>query len=47
MRHEALLAKNARMALQVKNLVRLSEADRQAIQQRAQAIRSGEVGVAP
>ena len=44
-RHEKLLLKNARMALQVRNVARLSDADRQAVQQRAQAIRSGEVGV--
>ena len=44
MRHEALLTKNARMALQVKNLARLSDTDRQAVQQRAEAIRRGEVG---
>ena len=46
MRHEKLLARNARMALQVKNVARLSDAERQAVQQRAQAIRRGEVGVA-
>jgi deoxyribodipyrimidine photolyase-related protein len=46
MRHEMLLAKNARMALQVKNVARLSDAERQAVQQRAEAIRRGEVGVA-
>jgi len=44
MRHEPRLAKNPRMALQVKNLARLSEAQRQAIALRADAIRSGEVG---
>lgn len=42
-RHEALLAKNPRMALQVKNLARLSEADQHAIQERAAAIRRNEV----
>ena len=46
MRHEPLLAKNARMALQVKNLARLSDTQRQAIVQRADAIRNGAVGVA-
>ncbi len=46
MRHEALLAKNARMALQVKNVVRLSDVQRHAVKQRAEAIRRGEVGVA-
>ena len=44
-RHEKLLLKNARMALQVRNVARLSDADRQAVQQRAQAIRSGQVGL--
>ncbi len=44
MRHEALLAKNPRMALQVKNLVRMSEPQRQSVAQRALAIRRGEVG---
>ena len=44
LRHEATLAGNARMALQVKNLARLGEADRAAIRDRAAAIRRGEVG---
>ncbi len=44
MRHQALLAKNPRMALQVKNLARLSEVDKQAVSARAAAIRRGEVG---
>ena len=44
MRHESRLAKNPRMALQVKNLARLSDAQRQAIELRALAIRSGAVG---
>jgi deoxyribodipyrimidine photolyase-related protein len=44
MRHETWLAKNPRMALQVKNLARLSAAERQAVAQRAEAIRRGEVG---
>jgi len=39
LRHEALLAKNQRMALQVKNLARLKPADRTAIQTRAMAIK--------
>ena len=43
-RHEALLAKNPRMALQVKNLARLSDAQKQAVTDRAAAIRSGTVG---
>lgn len=44
MRHESLLAGNARMALQVKNLARLSAADRAAVAERADAIRQGAVG---
>jgi deoxyribodipyrimidine photolyase-related protein len=44
MRHQALLARNPRMALQVKNLARLSEADRQAVSEHAAAIRRNEVG---
>jgi deoxyribodipyrimidine photolyase-related protein len=44
MRHEALLAKNPRMALQVKNLARLTAEDRQAVIDRAAAIRCGKVG---
>ena len=47
MRHEALLLKNPRMALQVKNVARLSDAQRQAVTQRVQAIRRGEVGALP
>jgi deoxyribodipyrimidine photolyase-related protein len=46
MRHETLLAKNPRMALQVKNVARLTEADKQAVRERASAIRRGEVGAA-
>ena len=44
MRHEARLAKNPRMALQVKNLARLSDAQKNAVAERAGAIRRGEVG---
>jgi deoxyribodipyrimidine photolyase-related protein len=44
MRHEARLAKNPRMALQVKNLARLSAAQKEAVVDRAGAIRRGEVG---
>ena len=44
MRHEALLAGNARMALQVKNVARLSQAEREAVARRADAIRQGRVG---
>jgi deoxyribodipyrimidine photolyase-related protein len=39
LRHEPLLARNQRMALQVKNLVRLKPAERAAIRARADAIR--------
>ena len=46
MRHEALLSKNPRMALQVKNLARMSEPQRQNVAQRAVAIRRGEVRAA-
>jgi deoxyribodipyrimidine photolyase-related protein len=45
MRHETALAKNPRMALQVKNVARLTEAQKQAVNERAAAIRRGEVGV--
>ena len=44
MRHEKRLAKNPRMALQVKNLARLSDAQKQAVTAREDAIRRGEVG---
>ena len=44
MRHETRLAKNPRMALQVKNLARLGDAQRQAVVDRAASIRRGEVG---
>ena len=44
MRHEATLAKNPRMALQVKNVARLTDAQKQAVGERAAAIRRGEVG---
>jgi deoxyribodipyrimidine photolyase-related protein len=44
MRHEERLARNARMALQVKNVARLSPAEREALAQRADAIRQGRVG---
>ena len=40
-RHEPLLRRNQRMALQVKNLDRLSPAQRAAVRQRADAIRRG------
>lgn len=44
MRHEKRLAENPRMALQVKNVARLSDAEREAVVQRADAIRRGRVG---
>ncbi len=46
LRHEKLLAGNPRMALQVKNLARLDDAELQAVRARAAAIRRGEVGAA-
>jgi deoxyribodipyrimidine photolyase-related protein len=46
MRHETLLAKNPRMALQVKNVARMTDSQKQAVTVRANAIRLGEVGVA-
>ena len=45
MRHEIALAKNPRMALQVKNVARLTDVQKQAVNDRAAAIRRGEVGV--
>ena len=45
MRHEAALVKNPRLALQVKNVARLTDAQKQAVHERAAAIRRGEVGV--
>ncbi len=41
LRHETLLAANPRMALQVRNLARLDEGQRQAVRARAEAIRRG------
>jgi len=46
MRHEATLAKNPRMALQVKNVARITDAQRQGVIERAAAIRQGQVGAA-
>ncbi len=46
MRHEGALARNPRMALQVKNAARLTAAQKQAVNERAAAIRRSEVGVA-
>jgi deoxyribodipyrimidine photolyase-related protein len=44
MRHEKRLVNNPRMALQVKNVARLSDAERNAVVARADAIRQGRVG---
>jgi deoxyribodipyrimidine photolyase-related protein len=44
MRHETRLSKNARMALQVKNLARLGDSERQAVRQRADDLRRGNTG---
>ncbi|MCU0925809.1 MAG: cryptochrome/photolyase family protein [Hydrogenophaga sp.] len=44
-RHEATLLKNPRMSLQVKNVARLTDAQKLAVGERAAAIRRGEVGV--
>jgi deoxyribodipyrimidine photolyase-related protein len=46
MRHETLLRQNPRMAMQLKNLARLTPEQRQAITQRTQAILAGTVGAA-
>ena len=46
MRHQASLTKNPRMALQVKNVARLTNLQKQAVKERAAAIRRGQVGVA-
>ena len=43
MRHETRMAANPRMALQVKNVARLGDAEKQSIRERATAIRSGAV----
>ena len=45
LRHASMLAKNPRMSLQVKNVARLSDPEKQAVSDRAAAIRRGEVGV--
>jgi len=47
MPHEPLLAKNARMALQVKNVARMTGNQKQAVVPRADAIRRGKVGGNP
>ena len=46
MRHQSTLLKNPRMALQVKNVVRLSDGQRHEVAERAAAIRRGEIGTA-
>lgn len=45
MRHEVVLAKNPRMALQRKNLARLTDAQQQTVNEGAAAIGCGEGGV--
>jgi deoxyribodipyrimidine photolyase-related protein len=45
-RHEAMLAKNPRTVMQVRNLARVSAEERARIAERAAAIRRGEVGTA-
>ena len=44
MRHERTLARNPRMALQVKNVARLSDLQKRAITERAADIHNGNVG---
>jgi deoxyribodipyrimidine photolyase-related protein len=44
MRHEAALARHPRMALQVRNLARLTDEHKQAVKARPAAIRRGEIG---
>jgi deoxyribodipyrimidine photolyase-related protein len=44
MRHQSTLLRNPRMALQVKNVARLTDPEKQAVSARAAAIRRGEVG---
>jgi len=46
MRHEAALAANQRMSLQVKNVARLNDAQKNAVRERAASIRRGQVGAA-
>ena len=46
LRHEKRFANHPRMALQVKNVARIDEAERRAIGERASEIRRGEVGAA-
>ena len=46
LRHESTLGKNPRMALQVKNVARLTDAQRQAVTERAASIRCGDIGIA-
>ena len=45
MRHEPLLSSNQRMVLQVKNVARMTDSQRQALTERATAIRLGKVGI--
>ena len=47
MRHEVRLAANPRMVMQIKNLARLTEPQKQAITERAAAVRRADVGSLP
>jgi deoxyribodipyrimidine photolyase-related protein len=47
MRHEALLTRNPRMALQVKNIARIDALEKRAIQAQAQALRSASLAPPP
>jgi deoxyribodipyrimidine photolyase-related protein len=44
MRHEELLSSNQRMALQVRNVAKMTAGEREGVMRRATAIRLGEVG---
>jgi len=44
MRHEAALVRNPRMALQLKNVARMTDGQKQAVSVRAAGIRRGEIG---
>ena len=46
LRHDTVLAKNPRTVMQVRNLARLSDAQKRAVTDRAAAIRAGDVGSA-
>ena len=44
LRHESRLVQNTRMVLQVKNLARMTEAQKEAVTERAASIRRGDIG---